>query len=202
LVYHVCTNSLIMIEMSAYSCRSTSLLLVKGGRSSSIGAGVLRPFSPSCEHNVRLIKNRVVRSDRGSLVDCLVLCRTGVCGLDGWSFEADADWAETLEVAKALRRGWRRDIGRIMLSFGGLIRLWEHHQLLVAYRTMFEVRAIASVYFLSPKEVRLLIQCSRLTLFGLAVSLVMCIFIGSLNTEALYLIVQSLELRAGCAIVI
>jgi hypothetical protein len=56
---------------------------------------------------------------------------------------------------------------------------------------MFEVQAIASVYFLSLKEVRLLIHCSRLTLFGLAVSLVMCIFIGSLNTEALYLISYS-----------
>lgn len=65
-MYHVCTNSLMMIAMKAYSCRSTSLLLVKGGRISSIGAGVLRPLSPSCEHNVLRIKKSVERSDAGS----------------------------------------------------------------------------------------------------------------------------------------
>lgn len=52
--------------MKAYNCRSTSLLLVKGGRISSTGAGVLRPLSPNCEHNVLRMRKSVERSDTGS----------------------------------------------------------------------------------------------------------------------------------------
>ena len=95
-----------MIEMKAYNCKSTSLLLVNGGRSSSIGAGVLRPFSPSCEHSVRRIRKRVARSDSGSADGSRALWRDkGVWGLEAGSLEADADCEETLEVARALRRG-------------------------------------------------------------------------------------------------
>lgn len=105
-MYHVCTNSFMMIEIMAYSCKSTSLLLVKGGRSSLIGAGVLRPFSPRCEHKLRRIRNVVARSESGSADDSRALWReTGVCGLEDCSLDADADCAETLDVANALGRG-------------------------------------------------------------------------------------------------
>ncbi len=73
-MYHECTNSLMIIAINAYNCKSTSLLLVKGGRSSSIGAGVvLRPFSPNCEHNVRRIKDKVACSDNESVGNSRVL---------------------------------------------------------------------------------------------------------------------------------
>lgn len=88
-VYHVCTNSLIMIAMRAYNSRSTSLLLVNGGRISLIGAGVLRPFSPSWEHNVRRIKNRVARSETGSVEGRRVFARTAGMS-DGWGGSSDA----------------------------------------------------------------------------------------------------------------
>lgn len=81
-----------MIAIRAYSCRSTSLLLVKGGSNSSIGAGVLRPLSPSWVHNVRRIKNIVARSERGSAEISRVLGRfAGVAGLAMGSFRAAAD---------------------------------------------------------------------------------------------------------------
>ena len=102
-----------MIEMKAYNCRSTSLLLVNGGRISSIGAGVLRPLSLRCVHRVRRIKKRVARSETGSADESLLLWReTGFSDLDGESLgaiadadEAEADCEDTFEVAIALRRG-------------------------------------------------------------------------------------------------
>lgn len=100
------------MAMKAYSCRSTSLLLVKGGSNSSIGAGVLRPLSPNCEHNVRRIRARVARSDKGSGEGTRFEGRsteTGISGLwrDSLLTGAGADGAceDILEVAWALERG-------------------------------------------------------------------------------------------------
>jgi len=70
-------------------------------------------LSPSCEQRVRRIRNKVARSERGSADGRRLLFRyTGVSVLGMGSLEADADaeWEETLEVARALRRGWNRDI--------------------------------------------------------------------------------------------
>lgn len=77
-----------------------------------MGAGVLRPFSPSCEHSVRRMRVRVAFSEYGSDVGGRVLCRLiGVAGLDSDSLlVADADCEDTFEVAKDLERGWSRDI--------------------------------------------------------------------------------------------
>lgn len=66
--YHVCTNSLMITEMIPYSWRSTAFELVKGGSTSSIGRGVLRPFSPFpssvlWEHRVRRINAAVALSE-------------------------------------------------------------------------------------------------------------------------------------------
>lgn len=57
-----------IIAISAYNCKSTSLLLVKGGSSSSIGAGALLPLSPKWAHNVRLIRVKEAWSDVESFV--------------------------------------------------------------------------------------------------------------------------------------
>lgn len=72
-----------------------------------MGAGVLRPFSPSCEHNVRRMRVRVAFSEYGSEAGGRVLCRLiGVAGLDSDSLlVADADCEDTFEVAKDLDRG-------------------------------------------------------------------------------------------------
>lgn len=91
---------------------------MSGGSNASIGAGVLRPFSPSWEHNVRRIRNRVARSDSGSDEGGRVLRRViGVAGRDwGSLLVADADCEDTFEVAKDLERGWNRDIDWTSLS--------------------------------------------------------------------------------------
>ena len=102
-----------MMAMMAYSCTSTSLLLVNGGRTSSIGAGVLRPFSPSCEHSVRRIKNRVARSERGSAGGRRAFEReVGVSGLKRESFDPKGGRDDMFEVGVDLGRGcsWSRDM--------------------------------------------------------------------------------------------
>lgn len=100
------------------------MLLVSGGSSASIGCGVLRPFSPVCEHNVRRIRNRVARSDNESEGAGCVLRRViGVSGRDIGSLVADADCEDTFEVARDLERGWSRDI-----DLGGRLRAFEDFQ--------------------------------------------------------------------------
>jgi len=109
--YHVCTNSLIMIAMKAYSCKSTSLLLVNGGRISSIGAGVLRPLSLRCVHRVRRIRKSVARSATGSADWRRLFWREmGVSTLRKGSFDTspgvdEAEAGDIFDVATALRRG-------------------------------------------------------------------------------------------------
>lgn len=57
------------MEMKAYSCRSTSLRLVRGGSNSSIGAGALPPLSAAfCAHKTRRINAIVALSERASTV--------------------------------------------------------------------------------------------------------------------------------------
>lgn len=88
--------------MKAYNCKSTSLLLVKGGSISSIGAGVLRPLSPSWEHNVRRIKDNVARSESASAGETRAFWReTGVSFLEMKSLLVDADCEDIFEVAGA-----------------------------------------------------------------------------------------------------
>ena len=74
-----------MIAINAYSCKSVSLELVKGGNSSSIDGGVFPPFSLPvkalpctwCAHKVRRTKLAVAASDLVSIGFRLVsLART------------------------------------------------------------------------------------------------------------------------------
>jgi len=67
-----------------------------------MGASVLRPLSPSCEHNVRRIKDSVARSERASVGEPRAFCReAGVSGLETGSFFAEADCEDIFEVAEA-----------------------------------------------------------------------------------------------------
>lgn len=67
LVYQFCTNSLIIIDMRAYSCRSTSFRLVRGGNRSWIGAGEFLSLSAEWRpQRDRRIKAAVALSDRYS----------------------------------------------------------------------------------------------------------------------------------------
>lgn len=100
------------------------MLLVNGGSSASIGCGVLRPFSPICEHNVRRIKNRVARSDSGSDDGGRILRRViGVSGRDIGSLVADTDCEDRFDVARDLERGCSRDI-----DLDGRLRAFEDVQ--------------------------------------------------------------------------
>jgi hypothetical protein len=129
------------MAIKAYNCRSTSLLLVRGGNISSIGAGVLRPFSARFGHNVLRIRKSVDRSEAGSLnggrapervfgnpifrgTSCgfVTVCAVSVEGF------AEADWEEMFEVETAFARGWSRDIREL-----GLHRWSERFKLLATF---------------------------------------------------------------------
>lgn len=84
-----------MIAINAYSCRSTSLLLVSGGSISSIGAGVLRPFSLMCEHNVRRMNSNVDLSEIASVER---LRWMGAAGVLGREFDVAVDSGEIAVV--------------------------------------------------------------------------------------------------------
>lgn len=67
--YQLYTRSLTITAIMAYSCRSTSLLLVSGGRSSSIGHCSVAPAWASGQSR-RLIKARTALSDASGCDTC------------------------------------------------------------------------------------------------------------------------------------
>jgi hypothetical protein len=67
LVYQFCTNSLIIIDIRAYNCKSTSFRLVRGGNRSWIGVGEFLSLSAEWRpQRDRRIKAAVALSDRYS----------------------------------------------------------------------------------------------------------------------------------------
>lgn len=99
----------------AYSCKSMSLLLVRGGRSSSIGRGSVEP-AWTFGHNTRLTSAAVARSESSKpwLGRNGEECRLLEDGLDSWGGVVAAFTLIELllYVGPALGRGCRLAGGR------------------------------------------------------------------------------------------